>query len=169
MRKNMIRLIIRRLVNFGVLMLFWVMLSGYHWHSIVLGSVVCIAAYLLFHSRLKVMDPLQYSLGSLIGLLGFFAIFLFNLVKSNFDVASRVIKPNMPISPGIIEVKTSLKSDIAKMMLSYAITLTPGTLVIESIDDSMFIHCIDVHAQTVKGGAERTIRTYEKWLQRMFI
>jgi len=169
MQKNIVRLIVRRLVNFCLLLLFWVMLSGYHWHSIVLGSIVSISAYLLFHSRLRVMDPLKYSLSSLIGLVGFLGIFLYNLLKSNFDVASRVIKPHLPISPGIIEVKTSLSSDIAKMMLSYAITLTPGTLVIESIGESIFIHCIDVHAQTEKGGAERTIRTYERWLQRMFV
>ncbi len=159
---------IRRLTNYGLLLLFWMLLSGYRWQNVALGMVVCLATYLLFHSRLKVTDPVKYSLGSLVGLAGFMSAFLYNLLISNFDVASRVIKPVLPINPGIIEVKTSLRSDLGKMMLSYAITLTPGTLVIESIDDSIFIHCIDVLAQTQNGGAERTIRTYEKWLHRMF-
>ncbi|MEN8192908.1 MAG: Na+/H+ antiporter subunit E [Bacteroidota bacterium] len=71
-------------------------------------------------------------------------VFLFALIKANFDVARRVIDPRLPINPGIVTYHTKLKSDTAKVILANSITLTPGTLTVDIIDDKMYIHWIDV-------------------------
>jgi multicomponent Na+:H+ antiporter subunit E len=42
-------------------------------------------------------------------------------------------------------VKTTLKSDEAKAFLANSITLTPGTLTIDIIDDWVYVHWINVH------------------------
>ncbi len=73
-----------------------------------------------------------------------FGPFALGLVKANFDVASRVITGK--INPGIVKVKTGLKSDFAVTMLANSITLTPGTLTVDLDDNSndLYIHWIDV-------------------------
>jgi multicomponent Na+:H+ antiporter subunit E len=80
----------------------------------------------------------------LFNIIKFIFVFLIALIKSNFDVARRVINPKLPINPGIVTYKTQLKSDTAKVFLANAITLTPGTLTVDIIGDELFIHWIDV-------------------------
>jgi multicomponent Na+:H+ antiporter subunit E len=67
------------------------------------------------------------------------------IVVANFDVLYRVVHPNLPIRPGIVKVKTTLKTDEAKTFLANSITLTPGTLTIDVIDDWLYVHWINVH------------------------
>ena len=78
----------------------------------------------------------------------FFPIYLLvvlkEMVKANIDVALRVINPSLPINPGIVEFKTSLKSNALKFILANSITLTPGTLTVDVKGDSFFVHWIDV-------------------------
>jgi multicomponent Na+:H+ antiporter subunit E len=71
-------------------------------------------------------------------------VFLKALVVANFDVARRVVSPALPINPGIVKFKTQLQSDFGKMVLANSITLTPGTLTVDMIDDTFYIHWIDV-------------------------
>ena len=40
-------------------------------------------------------------------------VFIWEIIKANIDVAYRVLHPNLPINPGIVKVKTILKSDTA--------------------------------------------------------
>lgn len=73
-------------------------------------------------------------------------IFIWELVKANFDVAYRVIHPSMPIKPGIVRLKTELKSDTGLTFLANSITLTPGTLTVDINRDAgiLYIHWINV-------------------------
>jgi len=70
--------------------------------------------------------------------------FFIELTKANFDVAYRVITGN--IRPGIIRLKSEMKSDFALLMLANSITLTPGTLTvdIDEKNNDLFIHVINV-------------------------
>ena len=45
-------------------------------------------------------------------------IFFWECIKANIDVAYRVVHPRRPINPGIVKVKTSLKSDTGLTFLA---------------------------------------------------
>ncbi len=90
------------------------------------------------------------------------------IVQSNFDVARRVIQPHIPINPGIVKVKTRLKSKIGRMILANSITLTPGTLSVEVKDDYYYIHWIDVTDMDVEGATEKIVAGFEKYLEVIF-
>ncbi|MFW6028799.1 MAG: Na+/H+ antiporter subunit E [Halanaerobiales bacterium] len=79
--------------------------------------------------------------------LKYLPIFIIEMIKANIDVAKRVINPSLPINPGIVAIKTDLKSDQAKMLLANSITLTPGTLTVDIIDDTLYVHWIDVESE----------------------
>jgi len=66
------------------------------------------------------------------------------MIKANFDVAYRVLHPKMPIRPGIVEVTPDIESDMGKLILAHSITLTPGTLSMDYIDEKLYIHWINV-------------------------
>ncbi len=62
------------------------------------------------------------------------------MIKANLKVAYIVLHPKLPISPGMVQFKTRLKTDLAKVIFANAITLTPGTLTVDIEDDLFTVH-----------------------------
>ncbi len=96
-------------------------------------------------------------------------IFTRELIKSNLDVARRVLTPSLPINPGIVQFKTKLTTDYAKMVLANSITLTPGTLSIDIIDDTFYVHWIDVKTTEPEKAFTEIAETFEKILLKIFV
>lgn len=102
----------------------------------------------------------------------FYAIvYIFFLLKeiivSNFDVAYRVLAPSMPIRPGIVIVKTNLKSELAKLILANSITLTPGTFTLGFVGNTLLIHWIYVKGEDGNGTAQIGEK-FEYYLKKIF-
>ncbi len=95
-------------------------------------------------------------------------VFMWELLKSNIDVALRVISPRLPINPGIVKVKTRLKSPLGRAFLANSITLTPGTLTVEMKDEYFYIHWIDVTSENIEGATESIVSNLEKYLEIIF-
>jgi multicomponent Na+:H+ antiporter subunit E len=74
--------------------------------------------------------------------------FFLEMAKANVDVAYRVITGR--IRPGIVRVKSGMKTDMGTLMLANSITLTPGTLTVAIDEESndLFVHMINVPAGT---------------------
>lgn len=97
-------------------------------------------------------------------------LFFWECVKANLDVAYRVTHPALPIHPGIVKVKTTLKSETGLTFLANSITLTPGTL---SVDVSrergfLYVHWIDVKDKDVERATKIIVERFEKILRRIF-
>ena len=95
-------------------------------------------------------------------------IFLWECLKANLDVAYRVLHPGLPIKPGIVKVKSNLTSDIAKVFLANSITMTPGTITVDVIDDNFFIHWIYVYSKDPEVYTHKILGRFEKFLKRIF-
>jgi len=93
---------------------------------------------------------------------------LWEIVKSNLDVAKRVIAPVVRINPGIVRVKTTLKSPVARMFLANSITLTPGTLTVDIKGNDLFIHWIDVSDVDEIQASKVIVAGFEKYLEVIF-
>ncbi len=98
----------------------------------------------------------------------FLFTFLFELVKSNIDVARRVLTPSLPINPGVVKFKTNLKTNFSRMVLANAITLTPGTLSLDVIDDTFYIHWIDVKTTDPEEVHKEIAEKFENILLKIF-
>ena len=96
--------------------------------------------------------------------------FLWECLKANIDVAYRVLHPALPISPGIVKVKTKLKSDTALTFLANSITLTPGTMSvdIDADDGVLYIHWINVKEKDVKKATKIIVDKFEGILGKIF-
>ncbi len=73
--------------------------------------------------------------------------------------------PSLPINPGIVKVKTKLKSKMGRMILANSITLTPGTLTVDVQEDTFYIHWIDVETEDIDKATEKITRKFEKYLE----
>jgi len=97
-------------------------------------------------------------------------VFLWEIFKANIDVAYRILHPKLPINPGIVKVKTTLKSDTALTFLSNSITLTPGTLSVDIDRDKsiLYVHWIDVKSKDVESATKMVVERFEKILRKIF-
>jgi multicomponent Na+:H+ antiporter subunit E len=94
--------------------------------------------------------------------------FFVYVVKANLDVAYRVLHPDVPIHPGIVRVRTTLTGDIGRTALANSITLTPGTLSVDIIDDYIYVHWINVSTTDVDKQTEIIVDRFERILKRIF-
>jgi multicomponent Na+:H+ antiporter subunit E len=136
----------RRLLDAIIIFVLWLLLV---WsrdvEGVVAGAILAVLFAALLSGLLpqrveRLLSPVRW-FWALMHLLSL----SFWIVLANFDVLYRVVHPNLPIRPGIVKVKTSLKSDEGKTFLANSITLTPGTLTVDIIDDWLYVHWINVH------------------------
>ena len=95
-------------------------------------------------------------------------VFLWECLKANVDVMYRVVHPGMPIKPGIVRVKSGLKTEIGKVFLANSITMTPGTITVDIIDDQFYVHWIYVHSTDPEIYTQKILGRFEKYLKRIF-
>jgi multicomponent Na+:H+ antiporter subunit E len=129
----------------GGTFLVWLLLVGTLDPSEVLaGLVVSVVVALVSSPYLDVLDGIRLRPALPMHLARYFGIFAVALVKANLDVARRVLSPGLPIRPAFVEVETALTSRLGKLLLANSITLTPGTLTVDVVEDRLVVHWIDV-------------------------
>lgn len=162
----------RKIVLFVVAFVTWAFLNWVpDWQHLVAGFFVsAFVAFItkdLFISRTHLLiHPPRYWYFFVY----YVPVFLWECFKANIDVAYRVLHPGLPINPGIVKVKTNLKSDTALTFLANSITLTPGTLSVDinSDDGFLYVHWIDVKSKDVEVATKMVVERFEKILERVF-
>ncbi len=103
--------------------------------------------------------------------LNYAVVFLWECVKSNFDVAYRVIHPDAPIRPATVKIKVGLKSDLGLTFLANSITLTPGTTTVD-IDKNngyIYVHLLYMRKDyDATSGRLAIVEKFENILKKVF-
>jgi multicomponent Na+:H+ antiporter subunit E len=148
--------------------IFWLLLTfDFSVSNLIVGAVASIICALFFGrffitNVYKLLQPRRY-----FWFIIYLFIFIWECIKANLDVAYRVLHPAMPIRPGIVKVKTTLKSDMAKMLLANSITMTPGTISVDIIDDYLYIHWIYVRSEDPEVYTPIITGAFEKYIKRI--
>ncbi|HOK84826.1 MAG TPA: Na+/H+ antiporter subunit E [Tenuifilum sp.] len=158
---------IRNVANlFVLLFLIWLLLTGtFELTSLLLGLALAVTLALIFGKNSNVFGRFRMTPKVFVYSLIYLFVLSWEIVKSNIDVALRVLNPKLPINPGIVKVKTRLKSPIGRMILANSITLTPGTLTIDMKDDELYIHWIDVETLDAEEASRKILGKFEKLLE----
>jgi multicomponent Na+:H+ antiporter subunit E len=158
----------RYVALFILSMIFWVMLTfEFTISDLIVGVVASLITSLIFtkffvKNVYKLIQPHRY-----FWFLVYLVVFVWECIKANIDVAYRVLHPAMPIRPGIVKVKTTLKSDMAKMLLANSITMTPGTISVDLIGDYLYIHWIYISSDDPEVYTGIITGAFEKYIKRI--
>jgi len=136
--------------------------------SVIAGVVVAIFVGLLFGDKIARELPLSRVFSRIFWFLVYIPMFFWYVVIANLDVVYRVVHPDMPIHPGIVKVKTTLTNPAGRTMLANSITLTPGTLSVDIVDEYLYIHWINVKTEDVEGATQEIVSKFEGMLRRIF-
>ena len=161
-----------RIVMFIIAFAIWCMLTWIpNWQSLLVGAlaalIVAILTGDLFEGGLhKLKHPYRYWYVFAI----YLPRFLWECLVANIDVAYRVLHPNLPINPGIVKVKTKLKSDVGLTFLANTITLTPGTMTVDVDKEKglLYIHWINVKGKDVEAATKQIVEKFEHTLIKIF-
>ena len=154
------------LLIFFILLFVWMLLNNSFTTVIwISGVAVSLIVGLIFCRNCDVFTDIRLSPKAIIYTFIYLLVFLKELIKSNLDVARRVLSPSLPINPGIVEVETRLKSRMGRLILADSITLTPGTFTVDIRDDKLYIHWIDVKSDDIEKATNEIVRKFEKYLE----
>ncbi len=159
------------ILTFFICFLLWLLLTGsFKNDELIAGIVVSIIVSAISSKKLMILNGIILAPKSLIALLRYLGYFLVALLKANLDLAGRILSRKIPIEPTMIEITTTMESDLGKLLLANSITLTPGTLTVDVVDDRLLIHWIDFPkgmslteaTQTIASGFETRLKGFLK-------
>ncbi len=158
-----------RITQFIIYFIAWLLLTwSLNIQEVFVGFIVALVATILTRDLFpeeitKFLNPVRLMWAIL-----YIPYLIFYIILANFDVAYRVLNPGLPITPGIVKVKTGLRSELAKTILANSITLTPGTLTVEVDEDNYYIHWINITTEDPKRQKQIIIDRFEWMLRRIF-
>jgi multicomponent Na+:H+ antiporter subunit E len=165
----------RRLIYFVLAFVVWILVA---WPFVngrinlqvaAAGLLASIVVAVLFHDILPREHHVFISPVRVFWFLVYVPVFFYYVIRANLDVVYRALHPAMPIRPGIVKVKTHLKTDSAITALANSITLTPGTLTVDLTDDGyLFIHWINVTSDDTEKATQLISQRFEWFLSKIF-
>ncbi len=159
----------KKIVQFIIYLLMWIFLTiPFKVEDLLAGVVVALIVTVLTRKLfpddiIKLLNPRRFLLALL-----YIPYLVYYIIIANLDVAYRVLNPYLPIKPGIVKVKTSLKNEFAKTILANSITLTPGTLTVEVDADDFYVHWINISSDNTEIQREIILGRFERVLRRIF-
>ncbi|MDZ7316609.1 MAG: Na+/H+ antiporter subunit E [candidate division KSB1 bacterium] len=160
-----------RITVFILSMLVWLALVGVRMiEEVIVGVIVAllvsaVAGHFLITTQKQRHAAVRWLYG-----IGYFFLFIWEMIKANLHVAYIVIHPLLPIKPGIVKIKTELTKDSAVTVLTNSITLTPGTLTVDVNPEKkeIYVHWIDVKATDVENCTRLIGARFERTLKEVF-
>ncbi|MEU6076492.1 Na+/H+ antiporter subunit E [Micromonospora sp. NPDC047074] len=154
-----------RLIAYGWLVLAWNLLWGdFSWGNLAAGLLVAGAVLLFFP-----LPPVSFG-GRLRpgALLVFAARFVGELVSASVHVAGVAVRFGYQPRGAIIAVRLRVRTDLNLALTAEAISLVPGTLIVEVDRDAgiLYVHVFDVHGPQDLTGSRRRILAVERRLVR---
>lgn len=142
---------------------FWLLLSGFFTAFLMGAGFACALAVVWFARRMDVIDreghPIHLGWRSLM----YWPWLLAEVAVSAWQVAKIIVRPSLPISPTLVRVSPSQKTDLGLVVHANSITLTPGTISVEVSGEEILVHALTREgAEGVANGAmDRRVTAFE--------
>lgn len=154
------RTLLRTLALFAL----WLVLSGQTKPLLLTVGLIASLFVALLTARMNDVDPRPPAILPGWPLLTYWPWLLLQVVRSNLDMARRILSPGLPISPCVVEVRASQRTALGRVTYANSITLTPGTVAIDLEGDAIQVHAIsEEQARSVaEGEMDRRITAAER-------
>jgi multicomponent Na+:H+ antiporter subunit E len=156
-------------VMFATLFLFWVLLNGtLALDTLGVGMLASLVIVFLFRDSLSFFTEFRATPQAFVAGFRYYGYFFKELVKSNLKLTAIVLSPDLPIKPGIVKVRTRLKTRMGRLMLANSITLTPGTLTVELDGEWLYVHWVTVESVDIDAATASIVAGFEHYLEVMY-
>lgn len=121
----------------------WLIWSGMFKPLLLVLGAVSVVLTIIMAVRMRLLRKSVFALALLPRMFGFWTSLLIDIIKSNIAVAKIVLSPRLPIAPTLLRLKTPTPGAIGQATLANSITLSPGTITIDSHRGELLVHCVD--------------------------
>lgn len=147
-----------------ILVVVWLLLNDFSMGHLVLGSILAIIipwiASPLSDPHARVRKPLRA--------IRYIGMVLVDIVISNFEVASRILRPNDQLQPGLIALPLDLTGHFPLSVLASTISLTPGTVSVDFSEDLKWLYIHALHIDDEQVLISHIKKRYEEPLREIF-
>ena len=155
---------LRHVINLSLfLFAVWLVLSG-HYTPLLLGLGVLSSLFVvLLAMRVELVDREVVLVLLKPRALLYWLWLGGEIIKSNIDVTRRILDPKLRISPNVIRVRATQRSDLGRVTYANSITLVPGTVAMSVDADEITVHALTraVAADLQRGEMDRRITEME--------
>jgi len=142
----------------------WLLLSGHYSVLITSLGVISVVLCVFIVLRMETCDHETHPVHLTKRALTYWPWLFVEIVKANIDVAKRVFSVGPKISPAVLTVKSSQKSELGQVIYANSITLTPGTTTMDMDHGIFIVHTIakEVGDDLLKGEMDRRVTQMEE-------
>ena len=136
--------------------------------SIVTGALISAVLAAIFVRHFPAWSDVRFSPSRLFHFLRYTGVFAVEMMRANVNMLRYVYAPRIDIDPGIVKIKTRLKTPVGRLALANSIALTPGSLVIDIADDTLTVHWLDVQTTDAAEATRLIAGPFEQDLEKTF-
>jgi len=156
---------IRGIVAALGLAILWLLMSGIYDKPLIhiFGIISVALSFYIIHRMDKVDGhKLGYDIG-IFSTLKYIGWLLAEIAKSNWAVTKIILSGKTPKSQKLLYVPATQKSELGQVVFANSITLTPGTITVETEGDHFLVHAVDFSDGDMEAFAEmnKQVRSIE--------
>lgn len=126
-----------------VLFALWLLLSGIYTTMLVGLGFASSLLVLLIIKRMDTRDGDSVDIRlSVIEFAKYLAWLMVEIARANWAVTKTILSPDMNIRQHLFMVPYTQKTDLAQVVFANSITLTPGTITVETEDGQFLVHAV---------------------------
>ncbi len=127
---------------FITLAAFWLLNSG-HYSALILSlGFASIVLVLVIARKMDVVDQESQPIHLSRKIFGYYFWLVKEIIQANITVVKHILLVNERISPTLKKIKISQQTDVGKVIYANSITLTPGTVAIDIVEDEVIVHAL---------------------------
>lgn len=127
---------------FSNLAAFWLLISGHYTVLILLLGLAAIVLVLVIAHQMDVIDQESQPIYLTRNIFGYYFWLIKEIIQSNISVVKHIWLGKKSISPTLKKIKIGQKTDMGKVIYANSITLSPGTVAIDVLDDEIIVHAL---------------------------
>ena len=139
----------KNILVLSFLAILWLLMSGLYKVLILIFGLCSVLLVMFFIERMNDKDGYKIDFNIRVyKSFKYFSWLLVEVAKCNWAVVRILIANRILINQNFIETSVSQKSDLAKVIFANSITLTPGTVTVETEDRRFLVHALNVNETT---------------------
>ncbi len=136
--------------------------------SILSGAAISGVLAFVFVRHYPAWADIRLTPSRLFHFIRYTGVFPLEMVRANLTMLRYVYAPRIDINPGVVKVRTRLKTPVGRLALANSIALTPGSLVLDLDGETMTVHWLDMQTTDPEEATRIIVGPFERDLEKTF-